>query len=205
VTYEPPPGTLVRSANVGMVWQNAGDEWTAVAPNGTHWRASWADLDGGKHGDLEWLVPLPLGPDGATAGEWDLLRALAEQITGTTEAMLGQLLRAHASGVLAVVTEAWRRGRRADQAHAGDRITDGGVPGTLETCRKCDGDGLLFRPDDPNAVPAPEPAGRPTLPVIPVSEWYLDPKAATEQLEAALEQARANPAPAVTQEGRAGG
>jgi hypothetical protein len=34
---------------------------------------------------------------------------------------------------------------------AGDRVTDGGVMGTLETCPEC-GDGLLHRPD---VIPAP--------------------------------------------------
>lgn len=31
---------------------------------------------------------------------------------------------------------------------AGDHVIDGGIPGTLEACKTCDGDGLLLRPDE---------------------------------------------------------
>lgn len=40
----------------------------------------------------------------------------------------------------------------APPAKAGDRVTDGGIVGTLVRCEQCSGDGLLHQPD-PDAMP----------------------------------------------------
>jgi hypothetical protein len=40
----------------------------------------------------------------------------------------------------------------------GDRVVDGGVPGTLVRCREC-GEGFLHQPDDGVRRPRPAPAG----------------------------------------------
>lgn len=41
----------------------------------------------------------------------------------------------------------------AAQPKAGDRVTDGGIVGTLVKCEQCSGDGLLHQPD-PDQMPA---------------------------------------------------
>jgi hypothetical protein len=59
-----------------------------------------------------------------------------------------------------VVHIEWHRGYRPRlsirrRPRHGDRVVDGGEPGTLIACRECGGDGMLHLRDRPPAASAP--------------------------------------------------
>lgn len=104
---EPPPHVLVRDANTSSVWQYAGPEgW--VAQGMRAWLATWEELDGGKFGEIELLVPVPYVHHLPRAQD------IAEALLNPVAEMMQQLAAAAGAGVTAVVADAYQRGR-ADQ------------------------------------------------------------------------------------------
>lgn len=104
---EPPPHVLVRDQNTASIWAYAGAEgW--IAQGMRAWLATWEELDGGKYGEIELLVPVPYVTALPTSQD------IAEALLNPVASMMQQLAKAAGAGVTAVVADAYQRGR-ADQ------------------------------------------------------------------------------------------
>lgn len=123
-TLPPPPvGFLVQDGHTGMVWHPEDPQrtsWCTTSGNGRTWSCSWDELARGKYGALTLLVPILY--TAADSGDMDTEAAIARLVEHVLEpvgAMLVDLARSAAAGVLGVVREAHSRGRTAADRDAG--------------------------------------------------------------------------------------
>lgn len=129
---EPHESVYLRDSNTLSLWGQArpGD-WVAVTGE-YRVSASWDDLDRGKYGEIELLVPVPYQAPERGSGAHRLGQHVAAAILEPIAAMMQQLAAAAGAGVTAVVADAYRRGgedahtavERDDRAAAAKIIVD---------------------------------------------------------------------------------
>jgi hypothetical protein len=119
---EPPGNVPVRTTDVDGttaiwvqavpgLWIELGDEYAQSA--------RWDDIAAGGHGRVDLLIPVPYTARHATDPAAVPVATLVEAVLDPAAAMMQQLARAAGAGVIAVVGEAYDRGRR-DQATTGE-------------------------------------------------------------------------------------
>lgn len=128
---EPHESVYLRDSNTLSLWGQArpGD-WVAVTGE-YRVSASWDDLDRGKYGEIELLVPIPYQAPEPGTGAHRLGQHVAAAILEPIAAMMQQLAAAAGAGLTAVVADAYRRGgedahtvERADPSAAAKIIVD---------------------------------------------------------------------------------
>jgi hypothetical protein len=90
-------------------------------------------------------------PIAQTIGE-----AIGEASMCWSERPTGVFDSTRASGIVDRLVARFSRAAAPSQA-AGDRVTDGGIVGTLVRCEECSGDGLLLKPDRAPMLSSPDP------------------------------------------------